>query len=314
MRMGWWLVVFLLLEVSCFSTAQYDAANAQRIAAINQRHDEELRKLDARYLELIEAADELKKYLIPVTPGGSYAPVVRVAQQPEVLACDARCKSDSASLPSDVAQEFLRRCSETVCRDVYASALRATYFEADFSWAAAQLHQIEGSDGEALLTYSHNQKILSEIEKLNQGTREARDAARRSIEESRGTEIAGSWQQHSDEVALGRAQHRARWAAIGQALSQMGNRTSGASSATPYSTVASTGCTSDFSCGMGFRCVKEHYALSGSCMKEVNQYGNPTYGAPRLESIGPNVSTGCKLLTDCPIGFTCDAKTGACLR
>lgn len=75
-------------------------------------------------------------------------------------------------------------------------------------------------------------------------------------------------------------------------------------------------CTSDFSCGIGFTCVKAPMMSDGVCMKSVNEYGIQQYNMPSGESIGPNTDpTGqCQFDTQCPVGFRCDTKYKACVR
>ena len=75
-------------------------------------------------------------------------------------------------------------------------------------------------------------------------------------------------------------------------------------------------CSSDFDCGMGYRCVKAPLQSYGSCMKEVDEYGTPTYELPRLNSVGPNMNIegDCDFDTDCPIGFRCHRKYKTCVK
>lgn len=76
----------------------------------------------------------------------------------------------------------------------------------------------------------------------------------------------------------------------------------------------SNGCSSDFSCGIGFRCVKRAFETSGVCMREVDSMGLPTYGTPRSSSIDVKTKNQCMFSTDCPIGFACDPTYGACVK
>ncbi|MBI5075511.1 MAG: hypothetical protein HZB62_10170 [Nitrospirae bacterium] len=74
-------------------------------------------------------------------------------------------------------------------------------------------------------------------------------------------------------------------------------------------------CSSDFSCGLGYKCVKAPLKSKGECMKEVDKYGLPTYRAHSLNSIGPNMDqNGCNFNTDCPIGYRCDKKYKLCAK
>lgn len=77
----------------------------------------------------------------------------------------------------------------------------------------------------------------------------------------------------------------------------------------------SKGCTSDYSCGVGYACVKEPYKTRGECMRTVDEYGVQTFEMPRDSSLGPKMSgDGCTFVTDCPIGFRCDRELEVCVR
>lgn len=91
---------------------------------------------------------------------------------------------------------------------------------------------------------------------------------------------------------------------------------SGAASATPATTPASKTCTSDFTCGVGYTCVKKQFASSGFCAKSVDEMGVQTFETPSTDSVGPKLPerTDCQYVTDCPVGFRCDLATGACLK
>lgn len=78
---------------------------------------------------------------------------------------------------------------------------------------------------------------------------------------------------------------------------------------------AAFACSSDYSCGVGYACVKEPYKTRGVCMKTVNEYGIQTFDLPRKRSIGPKMSgEGCTFVTDCPIGFKCDRDLEVCVK
>jgi len=81
---------------------------------------------------------------------------------------------------------------------------------------------------------------------------------------------------------------------------------------TSYSIAKS--CSSDFSCGMGYTCVKQPFKMSGTCMKTVNNYGVRTYNSPSTNSIGVKTSGSCTFNTDCSIGFKCDRKYKECVK
>ena len=82
------------------------------------------------------------------------------------------------------------------------------------------------------------------------------------------------------------------------------------------STYKETGCTSDYSCGIGLKCVKAPLESSGVCMKIVDEYGVKQYNLPDTNSVGPNLDLDgqCTFDTDCPIGFKCDRNYKACIK
>lgn len=78
-----------------------------------------------------------------------------------------------------------------------------------------------------------------------------------------------------------------------------------------YNPVATpSGCSSDYSCGVGYRCIKGYGQAVGECMKSVNEYGTPTYNAPAPNSVGPGGQGECGFDTDCPVGFQCTKPAG----
>lgn len=74
----------------------------------------------------------------------------------------------------------------------------------------------------------------------------------------------------------------------------------------------SSGCSSDISCGMGYKCVKAQYSSSGTCMKSVNKFGVQQYGIKRDYNIGVNMNKQCTIGSACPVGFRCIG--GNCIR
>lgn len=85
---------------------------------------------------------------------------------------------------------------------------------------------------------------------------------------------------------------------------------------TPTTTYQASGCSSDFDCGMGNKCVKEPFNNRGTCMKAVDEFGIQTFDMPSSDSIGVNmdIDGDCRFDTDCPIGFKCDKKHKACVK
>jgi hypothetical protein len=77
---------------------------------------------------------------------------------------------------------------------------------------------------------------------------------------------------------------------------------------------ASGGCTSDFNCGFGFKCVKQLYKNHGVCLKAVDSYGTPAMSAPSTNSIGVRTAPGCNFNLECPMGFRCDTTLKVCVK
>lgn len=75
-------------------------------------------------------------------------------------------------------------------------------------------------------------------------------------------------------------------------------------------------CSSDFSCGIGYTCVKAPLKTSGVCMKSVDEYGLRQFNTPSTQSVGPNLDLQgqCQFDTDCPVAFRCDRTYKACIK
>lgn len=87
------------------------------------------------------------------------------------------------------------------------------------------------------------------------------------------------------------------------------------SSSRPTTIINNSGCSSDFQCSMGEKCIKKPYSNNGVCMKTVNRYGGQTYSAPSASSVRPRMGgKQCRFLTDCPIGFQCDMTYNVCVK
>ena len=82
------------------------------------------------------------------------------------------------------------------------------------------------------------------------------------------------------------------------------------------SPVYAKSCSSDYSCGMGYTCVKDLYKSRGTCMKTVNRFGVQQFNSPSSSSIGIRGynDAQCTFNTDCPIGFKCDRGSKVCIK
>jgi hypothetical protein len=82
-----------------------------------------------------------------------------------------------------------------------------------------------------------------------------------------------------------------------------------------YAPTVPAGCSSDFSCGTGFKCVKRQYQSIGVCLQSVDDVGVPTYDLPDLDSVGPKVPSASDCdRSGCAAGFSCDLQSGTCVR
>lgn len=91
----------------------------------------------------------------------------------------------------------------------------------------------------------------------------------------------------------------------------------GYSSGKKQATAASENtCSSDFSCGTGYKCIKAPMKSTGTCMQSVGQNGLRRFDNPDVNSVGPNMNINgqCSFSADCPLGFTCDKRLKACVK
>lgn len=108
-------------------------------------------------------------------------------------------------------------------------------------------------------------------------------------------------------------------ALVGGSCAPSAPTTNSSYSPAPRSTVSSPSeeeCTSDFSCGMGYTCVKPPLHTVGVCMRSVDEMGIQQFDLPKLDSVGPNmrIEGQCTFTTDCPVGFRCDPTYRACVK
>jgi hypothetical protein len=73
--------------------------------------------------------------------------------------------------------------------------------------------------------------------------------------------------------------------------------------------VYNSGCSSDYDCSYGEKCVKDQYESHGYCAQKVNKYGAPTFTLPDPESIGVRFDSSCDSSLDCPVGFRCESNS-----
>lgn len=74
----------------------------------------------------------------------------------------------------------------------------------------------------------------------------------------------------------------------------------------------SPSCKNDYDCPYGSSCLKRQFHIKGQCVKNVDEYGQPTYNPPNLNSVEVGKEGDCEFDTDCPYysGFHCVKPLG----
>jgi hypothetical protein len=311
-----WLVLAMALALAgCrVDRAPMDAAHVQRVETIDRDFDREIAENDRRWDDLKKQVLDQRQYLIEVEPGTDSKPKTLVAMQ--FLDSFNACQGT----PDAPAPEAVRVSCEGVVRESFYRALGGRYFKADFDWVFRQRQADPDLDLELLATKSHNEVLQAEIKKSLAEIVEHKADFRRTMQGYRDDRVQLSAQQRDNEVENADRKRRAVWAAALQGFAQGMQNASQTSAATSYAPPTayggSGGCTSDFSCGVGKKCVKQYYNSTGVCMQAVNEYGSPSYELPALDSVGPNMPSkaSCSIGTSCPIGFRCDLGSGVCVK
>lgn len=304
------LIVLVCLAACSVDPAPMERAHVQRVEGINRRYDAQIAANDARWDALKKKIEGRRRFRIPVVEGTASRPTQRVEhsyQEPWAACTQAE---DAASCQQDV-------------RASYARALRVHYCLADFEWIRAQMDANADLDIEWLATKSHNahleQQIRNEIAELEKHEADFRG----TLNGYRRDEVATSQHERDQEVESAERESSEAWAAalrgFGEGLQAASADRSPSSpqlaSQQQLQVYAVPGCTSDFSCGLGQRCVKNYAHNEGVCMKAVDRNGLPSLEGPSTDSILPNLrsSKDCTAL-GCPIGFRCDYGSGACIK
>src|SRR3954462_15271758 len=119
MRTAGAVVVVFMGGVGGFSTPRYDEAHLQRVASINARYEAEHRRADDQYTSLVAALDVVRASLIPTRPG-SDAPVRRIDEREDIVACRDQCDDHTLAETFDRSNEPATvRCRHEVCQPAY---------------------------------------------------------------------------------------------------------------------------------------------------------------------------------------------------
>lgn len=125
--------------------------------------------------------------------------------------------------------------------------------------------------------------------------------------------VKKAWENYTVAKAKHSQRMKSLVSAIGAGIAAAGNAYSSRTASSPTYTQPQlkdfTGCSSDFDCGVGRRCVKGFGKLTGACVQAVDEYGLPSLELPDVDSMGFQEGQ-CSFTTDCPIGFSCDKSLG----
>ena len=310
------LVIIAASLLGCFSRVPNQRFQ-QRVAEIDALYDQGVDEIERAFERDLEEIDKLKAHLVKIEPSANNEPVEPVAARTDLVRLAEQCdelRRLALATPGDRAEAAFNDCNRSHT-ELFVSALVAAYWAADLDWISKAFgERPEELDLESLFVYSHNLRLRAYISDRRSAARGQREASLRELEGVRGQAVAVAEEARDREIAENRRAFGAALAAAGQAMSQ-----SQQAPAQPgaYSEVTQPrSCSSDYSCGIGNRCVKNNFSGQGFCAKAVNEYGVRTFDLPRTESVLVKVpdEADCRFDTDCPVGFRCHARSGACLR
>lgn len=319
----------LLLTAACHvDRAPMDASHAERVVGINTEIWNQIDQSNREWARIAKNVKLQERYLIKVeVETGKPVELVVTGYVDAWESCEAPAIVDPSLPPVPPTPEAINTCQGVVRAD-YFRAIGGRYFKADFDWVDAQRAVNPDLELETLCAQSHNEKLTAEITTQLAEIKKHRRAFADSMNEIRHRRVAQSEQERDQDIEAANQRRRSAWAAALQGFSQGMQNASQATSrpatassyggSSAYAPRASepSGCSSDFSCGIGKKCVKNYYSSSGVCMNAVNEYGVPSVKLPDLNSVGPNMPSkkSCTLGTSCPVGFRCDLKSGVCIR
>lgn len=293
----------LLLVLGCgVNRKPIDARHAKRTAEIHARYDELQRENAAAWRVPWEQVRRLRDLLVPLDKRGVPERPLLGRFNAVLFACDEGAHAESC-----------RRRAEFA----YGEALTTFYGYADVDWVLAERARDPTQHVEALMARSHNERLTAAIARFEQSVLGGLAESRTSIEAARSAELDTAAAQRDLGIAQAEQRRRRRVAAVAQGLQAFGRSMQGASTASTGAagSVVTSGCSSDFQCGTGRTCVKDNYSARGVCMRAVDEHGVPTFEPPRTDSVGVKApEPGDCQLGGCPIGFTCDVRSGACIK
>ena len=243
-------------------------------------------------------------------------------------------------------KKLSRACSDKYT-ELFVAALRERYQLADAATVNSECAATPGCKGmlpyELLCLKSHNDELLRRFRELNGPLQEERDRRAQAYSQllqatvERNRKLMEAFEQAQEQrtqrardIEQARAaqleqeqrerEETRRRAAMAAALQAAGASLAAAAQAPTTYTPTSpgvgavyrpSGCTSDFSCQYGWKCLKNAGSTEGKCAQAVDSFGTPTFAPPSTESVGPG-HRQCWTLADCPSTFRCES--GQCVK
>jgi hypothetical protein len=308
------------------------ARHDQRASEINGRYDQMRAEQIQRSNEILASVDALLQYLVPTDDQN--APLSRVEDKSWMVELRDTCKSlrEKAEMPESPGEppvEFRKKQAnecDAFASKLYVKNLTETYYRADRGWVVERWRASgSAADLESLFAQSHNDSIRASVARGHRDVEALRNSGLAEIETMRQRDLAASAEQMNSEIEQAEERRQQSWQAVAVGLQALGNGLSGAGSSQATETASSPSagaaataesCSSDYSCGIGSRCVKPNFSGVGVCMRAVNEYGVQTFGMPDPNSVFPKTpkSTDCNQGAMCPPMFHCDYLSGACVK
>ena len=301
------IVQLLVLGLACSCAGEANTRYAANVAAIDHNFTAATEKLDSDDQDAAAALNELSKQIVEVSGNSHVMPTEPVSERDDLENLRISCNQ----LTGPDALDEIGECI-TLYHHRLWNELAERYWAADFAWVIKQLADANSDDRvESLFVYSHNLRLATYVATKQ---RQLDATYKRSLAELRALrqrELRQARELRDAEIAEAEARIASTVAAFAKGFAAARSRPISATGEGP-----ARGCGSDFDCGMGFKCVKQNFSNVGSCVQSVDSYGAPTYDLPAMDSVLTKLpsSADCRFDADCPVGFRCQASSGACWK
>jgi hypothetical protein len=324
MRLG--VVLVAISVVGCLARAANERFEL-RVQEIESDYQKSIDRIESEYATSYDRIMKVKAgALIPTIPKNKTVPSRSVFERDELKKLESKCMwfariiDELVSLRSDTSEaEAAHQTCLKLWNETRARVLVTTYWAADLDWVLETMNlDPETIQIEPLFVYSHNLRIRAYVEQRVRELNQARMVARRELDDGRARAVGRADAQRQAEIAESRRRFAIAMAALAEGYQRAQQAQSHQTHRSPVALSENKPrvCSSDFSCGMGFRCVKDNFASAGFCARAVNEFGLQTFELPDMNSVLLKLpsDSDCKFVTDCPIGFRCDVSSGVCLR